>query len=100
VSTGKGWDLTSLNSLASACEWIRSGSGALIVVAVRAGAKADEDGRGVFDSAIAADPEMPIRDILPRLLLETEALTAALVEGRERNGKQHDRLSATKHGKR
>ena len=46
----KGWDLTSLNSLKSAAEWIRSGSGALLVLVVRAD-----------DVAFAVDPEARLR---------------------------------------
>ena len=100
MSNGKSWDLTSLNSLESACEWIRSKSGALIVLAVRPGANSEDDGRGVFDSAIAVDPAMPIRDIFPRIELEITELTTALMRSREKNGKGNDRLSAAKHGKR
>jgi hypothetical protein len=36
VSKGKGWDLTSTHSLEGAVEWIRKGSGALLVLVVRA----------------------------------------------------------------
>lgn len=100
MANGRGWDITSTHSLESACEWIRKGSGALFVVAVRAGVKPDEDGRFTDDSAIAADPEMPIKDILPRLELEVTALTLALMRQREALGKRNDRLSAAKHSKR
>jgi hypothetical protein len=100
MANGKGWDLTSTHSLESACEWIRTGSGALFVVAVRAGVKADEDGRFTDDSAIAADPEMPIKDILSRLEIEVAALTLALMRQREATGKRNDRLSAQKQTKR
>lgn len=100
MSDAKKWDLTSPHSLEGACEWIRKGSGALFVIAVRAGARPDEDGRFVFDSAIAADPEMPIRDILARLELETPGLVAALMQSRETQGKRRDRLSASQQTKR
>jgi hypothetical protein len=35
MSKGKGWDLNSLHSLEGAAEWIRKGSGALLVLVVR-----------------------------------------------------------------
>jgi hypothetical protein len=97
---GKGWDLTSLHSLASACEWIRKGSGALFVVAVRSGVKEDDSNQFVFDSAIAADPNMPIRDILPRLEIEVAGLTLELMRQREAGEKRSDHLSATKQSQR
>ncbi len=100
MSNGKGWDLTSTHSLEGACEWIRKGSGALFVVAVRAGAKPDDDGRFTYESAIAADPNMPIRDILQRLELEVSGLTAGLMRQREEQGKRSDRLSGSQHSKR
>jgi hypothetical protein len=96
VSNGKQWDLTSTHSLEGACEWIRKGSGALFVVAVRAGAVPDADGRFTDDSAIAVDPAMPIKDLLPRLELEVAALTVALMKQRDPERKNHDRLSAQK----
>lgn len=93
----KSWDLTSAHSLEGACEWIRKRSGALFVVAVRAGAKPDDDGRFVNDSAIAADPEMPIRDIMQRLELETGALVADLMRAREaRENKNANSVSRSK----
>ncbi|HZP03436.1 MAG TPA: hypothetical protein VFB43_00955 [Terracidiphilus sp.] len=94
------WDLTSTHSLEAACEWIRKGSGALFVVAVRAGAKPDEDGRFTEESAIAVDPNMPIREVMPRLELETSALVAALVNARDAEGKKRDRISRSKQIKR
>lgn len=100
MASGKGWDLTSTHSLESACEWIRKGSGALFVVAVRAGAKPDDDGRFIYESAIAADPAMPIKDVISRLELEVAALTLALMRQREAQGKRNDRLSATKQAQR
>lgn len=100
MSNNGKWDLTSAHSLEGACDWIRKNSGALFVVAVRAGAKPDDDGRYTDDSAIAADPEMPIRDILHRLELEVAALTTALMRQREANGKHNDRVSAAKQTKR
>jgi hypothetical protein len=57
------WDLTPTRALEGACEWIRKRSGALMVVAIR-----------VEDSAIAVDPAMPAKEILPRLELETADL--------------------------
>jgi hypothetical protein len=68
---GKGWDLTSTHALEGACEWIRKRSGALMVVAIR-----------VEDSAIAADVELPIRDLLPRLELEMPDLAMKLANVR------------------
>jgi hypothetical protein len=100
VSNGKGWDLTSTHSLEGACEWIRKGSGALFVVAVRAGAKPDDDGRFIYESAIAADPNMPIKDILQRLELEVGGLTADLVRKRDEEGKRSDRVSRSQLSKR
>jgi len=100
VSNGNKWDLTSPRSLEAACEWIRHSSGALFVVAVRAGAMPDADGRFTDDSAIAADPQMPIKDLLPRLELELSALTVALMNQRDPERKNHDRLSAQKQSKR
>jgi hypothetical protein len=98
---GKAWDLTSPHSLEGACEWIRKNGGCLFVVAVRAGAKPDEDGRFVFDSAIAADPNMPIRDIMARLDLEVSGLVAALMTSRDNGGKRKDdRVSTSKSTKR
>lgn len=70
----KTWDLTSQHALEAACEWIRAKSGALMVVAVR-----------VEDSAIAADPAMPAKELLPRLELEMEELAAKLAEARRVN---------------
>jgi hypothetical protein len=67
----KPWDLTSTHALEGACEWIREKSGALMVVAIR-----------VDDSAIAADPAMPARELLPRLALEMEELATKLAEAR------------------
>jgi hypothetical protein len=67
MSDRKQWDLTSTHALEGACEWIRKRSGALMVVAIR-----------VEDSAIAADPEMPAKEILPRLELEMGYLECAL----------------------
>ncbi len=100
MSNGKGWDLTSTHSLEGACEWIRKGSGALFVVAVRAGAKPDDDGRFIYESAIAADPNMPIKDILQRLELEVAGLTADLVRKRDEEGKRSDRVSRSQYSKR
>jgi hypothetical protein len=100
MANGKQWDLTSTHSLEGACEWIRKGSGALFVVAVRAGAKPDDDGRFVYESAIAADPNMPIKDILQRLELEVGGLTADLVRKRDEEGKRSDRVSRSQHSKR
>ncbi len=51
MSRGKGWDLTSLRSLESAAEWIRKGSGGLLVLVVRA-----------EDVAFAVDPEIAPAD--------------------------------------
>ena len=48
MSKGKGWDLTSRRSLESAAEWIRKGSGALLVLVVRA-----EDVAFALDAQIA-----------------------------------------------
>jgi hypothetical protein len=96
MANGRQWDLTSTRSLESACEWIRKGSGALFVVAVRSGAKPDDDGRFIYDSAIAADPEMPIKDVLSRLEIEVQSLTLELMRQREAEGKRNDRLSAAK----
>lgn len=93
---GKEWDLTSTHSLEGACEWIRKRAGALFVVAVRAGATPDADGRFTDDSAIAADPAMPIKDLVPRLELEIAALTLALMKQRDPERKSRDRLSAQK----
>jgi len=59
VSNGKRRDLTSVHSLEGACEWIRKDGRRLFVVAVRAGAKPDDAGPFVYDSAIAADPNIP-----------------------------------------
>jgi hypothetical protein len=101
MANGKQWDLKPLHGLEAACEWIRKGSGSLFVVAVRSGAKPDEDQRFIFDSAIAADPEVPIKDILLRLELEVASLSQALTRQREAaKGKQSDRLSATKQSQR
>ena len=100
MSNNGKWDLTSRHSLEGACEWIRKGSGALFVVAVRAGAAPDDDGRFVFDSAIAADPQMPIRDIMHRLELETVGLVSELMRQREGNGKRNERVSASKSSQR
>jgi hypothetical protein len=68
----KRWDLTSTHALEGACEWIRKSSGALMVVAIR-----------VEDSAIAADPAMPAKDLLPRLELEMAELAEALRVARQ-----------------
>ncbi len=100
MSTGKGWDLTSTHSLEGACEWIRKSSGALFVVAVRAGAKPDDDGRFTCESVIAADPNMPIRDILQRLELEVDGLTVGLMRQRDQEGKRSDRVSRSQLSKR
>ena len=100
MSNGKPWDLTSTHSLEGACEWIRKGSGALFVVAVRAGAKPDDDGRFTYESAIAGDPKMPIRDILQRLELEVGGLAAGLMCQRNEEGKRSDRVSRSQHSKR
>jgi len=67
MSKAKSWDLTSTHALEGACEWIRKRSGALMVVAIR-----------VDDSALAADPAMAAKDVLPRLELEMEALAEGL----------------------
>ena len=48
MSKGKGWDLMSRRSLESAAEWIRKGSGALLVLVVRA-----EDVAFALDAQIA-----------------------------------------------
>lgn len=45
MAKGKGWDLTSINSLNSAAEWIRKQAGATLVLVVRSG-----------DIAFAVDP--------------------------------------------
>jgi hypothetical protein len=95
MSNGKKWDLTSTRSLESACEWIRKDSRALFVVAVRAGVKPDDDGRHTMESAIAADPEMPIKDILQRLEIEIAALTVALMKQRDTQGNNPGRVTAS-----
>ena len=69
----KAWDLSSTHALEGACEWIRKRSGALMVVAIR-----------IDDSAIAVDPEMAAKDVMPRLELEAEALAAKLAEQRRK----------------
>ena len=73
----KPWDLTSTHALEGACEWIRKQSGALMVVAIR-----------VEDSAIAADPAMAPKDLLPRLELELPALAETLKVSREAQRKK------------
>lgn len=72
MASGKPWDLTSSHALQGACEWIRKRSGALMVVAIR-----------VEDSAIAADPAMPVKDLLPRLELELPALAEEIKLARQ-----------------
>lgn len=69
---GRGFDFTQTGGLRAACEWIRKGSGALMVVAIR-----------VEDSAIDVDPEMPLKDVMPRLELEVLDLTNKLMAARE-----------------
>lgn len=64
----KGWDLTSLNSLESAAEWIRKGSDALLVLVVRR-----------EDIAFAVHPDVRSKDavemveyVLPQTLVQLE----------------------------
>ena len=72
------WDLTSLNSLSSAAEWIRKGSDAELVLVIR---KAD--------AAFSIAPELQpldavtaVRDELPRLL---QHLIDQRAKGAEKN---------------
>lgn len=51
MSKGAKWDITSLHSLEGAAEWIRKGSGALLVLVVRA-----------EDVAFAVDPMIAPKD--------------------------------------
>lgn len=73
MSKGKGWDLTSLRSLESASEWIRKGSGALLVLVVRA-----EDIAFAVDGQIAPkDARDMVEYVMPNV---QEQLEQARVE--------------------
>lgn len=64
MSKGKGWDLTILHSLESAAEWIRKGSGALLVLVVRA-----EDIAFAVDGQVApADSKDMVEFVMPRVV--------------------------------
>jgi hypothetical protein len=54
----KGWDLTSLNSLQSAAKWVREGSGALLVLVVRA-----EDVAFAVDEQIAPSDALTMVEV-------------------------------------
>lgn len=84
----KEWDLSSLHALEGACEWIRKRSGALMVVAIRAGAAPDDDGAHgcnaaiAFDAVIDVDPALQAQDILARLELEMSELVEKVKQAR------------------
>lgn len=68
MSKGKGWDLTSLSSLQSAAEWIRKGSGGLLVLVVRA-----EDIAFAVDPQIApADAKDMVEFVMPSVQAQLE----------------------------
>ena len=69
----KGWDLTSLHSLDSAVEWVRKGSGALLVLVVRA-----------EDVAFAVDPAIAAKDAAALVEAAMPEVGARLKELRER----------------
>ena len=70
------WDLTSQHALEGACEWIRKRSGALMVVAIR-----------VDDSALAVDPDLATKEVLPRLEFEMFDLAETLQKQRAAKSK-------------
>ena len=68
----KGWDLTSLHSLESAAEWIRKGSGALLVLVVRPN-----------DIAFAVHPEVRPKDAIEMVELVLPETQIGLERRRE-----------------
>lgn len=69
MSGGKGWDLTSRHSLEAAVEWVRKGSGALLVLVVRA-----EDVAFAVDAAIAPRDALDMVDAaMPEIAGSLEA---------------------------
>jgi hypothetical protein len=68
VSKGAKWDLTSLHSLEGAAEWIRKGSGALLVLVVRA-----EDVAFAVDKEVApADARDMVEIVMPGAMARLE----------------------------
>lgn len=60
----KKWDLTSLNSLAAAAEWLRKGSGAQVVLVIR-----KDDWAEAHDLALGPmDVRNAVRDTLTPML--------------------------------
>lgn len=64
-------DMTKLSALEGFCEWIRKGSGALMVVAIR-----------VDDCAIVADPVLAPRDTVTLLETRMDEIHAKLQQQR------------------
>jgi hypothetical protein len=73
MSKGAAWDLTSVNALQSAAEWMRKKSGAMLVIFVRAD-----------DLAISADPQLAPRDSVGLLEDRMPELHATLQAERTR----------------
>ena len=86
MSEKKGWDLTSKRSLDAAAEWVRSGSGAILVLVIRG-----EDMSFALDKAVSPASAVAMVDlVMPEVeaqLIEERARAredARLKEMRER----------------
>lgn len=76
MSKGKGWDLTSTNSLQGAAQWIQKNSGALFVLVLREN-----------DAAFAIAPHMTAGRVMEILNQEQVALHQHLVDHQIRKEK-------------